>query len=165
MRAAKRFAVGGQNQDIFRNPVFEIFQRLKPVGKWIRFRLCRKHTYVRRDSRQQLVTGDQQILLAAVQAGMFRGMTLADYDLPSVVADFDLVAVFDAVVGLRRFVNVFAEHAENLVVEIHLLGLESSCLIKTIAFFRCCPAGICNEDSCQQVFIASHPQWHIEFVC
>ena len=23
MRAAKRFAVGGQNQDIFRNPVFE----------------------------------------------------------------------------------------------------------------------------------------------
>src|SRR3546814_10814504 len=69
-------------------------------------------TDMRRDARQHLVAGDQQVEVRCVQAGMFRRMAAADDHLPVVVADADRAALDDAVEGARDRRYRLAEIAE-----------------------------------------------------
>ncbi len=91
-------------------------------------------------------------------------MPATDNNFPLPGADLDPFAVVNAVIGLRQRMHELAEHAEHPVVKIHLLRLEACAAIEAVAFLRRRPAGIGDEDPRQQVFVAGHPQRHVEAI-
>ncbi len=70
MRAAKRLAVGRQYEHVVRHPGFQVVERFQPVPERIGLGLRREYADVRRDCRQQLIAGDQDIRFRGIQAGM-----------------------------------------------------------------------------------------------
>src|SRR5690554_7858527 len=91
-QAAKGLAVGRQHQRLG----IEFAQALEgaePAAQRIRLRFHIAHQNVRADLRQQLVAGDQQRLLLAVEAEMLRRVSLSHDDPPLTPSDLEEVAV------------------------------------------------------------------------
>ena len=76
MDAAERQIVRRQYQRVRRQRVAEFAERAQIAGERIALGLVRRHADIGRDLRQDLVAGDQNAGLGAIEAGELRGMAL-----------------------------------------------------------------------------------------
>src|SRR5690606_20199994 len=91
------------------------------AGQRIAVGFLRPQRDVRADARQDDIAGDQQPVLRAGEAGMFRAMPLADDDLPIAVADADRLATEDTPIGCRDRLHPLAVAPDALQQRRHLI--------------------------------------------
>ena len=101
VQGAKRQAVRRQHQCIGRQ-LLEPRQRIQIFLHRIGIRLRRRHDHRRRDMRQHLVAGDQDLVLLAVERGVLGRVAAGSDDAPVALAHGDDVAVLDAHEFARR---------------------------------------------------------------
>ena len=92
----KREIMRGKNEG-FRRRVEELVVRFHPYEQRVRLRFRGVDADVRRDDREDLISGDQDAEALAMQTGVFRRMACAHDNLPIVISDRQYVAVFQAV--------------------------------------------------------------------
>ena len=80
----------------------EAFAALQPVGHRIGLGLGGIDADVRRDRRQDLIAGDHQVVVAAPEGGMRRGMAIAEMHGPAAAAHGDLVTLGDPMKPQRQ---------------------------------------------------------------
>src|SRR5581483_3926541 len=102
MHAAERQVVRRQDNDVGRQLAAQPGERGEVAGERIARRLVRLNADIGRDARQYLVAGDQYAGLFAKQAGMLRGVALADQHPPGAAADRDRAAFADAAIRRRN---------------------------------------------------------------
>jgi len=72
-----------------------------------------------------LVARNKQIAFGIKEARMFRGVTTANQHFPGMPGERQPVSFLEALKGLGQWVNVFAEHAKQLLVAVDGLGRKS----------------------------------------
>ena len=102
MDAAERQIVRRQDQRVGRQRVAEFPERAQIARQRIALGLVRRDADIGRDLRQDLVAGNQNAGLGAIEAGELRRMAFADNDPPTPSADLDLAPVTDPVIGRRH---------------------------------------------------------------
>ena len=134
MHAPEHVLVGRQHERALRASL-EPVERFEPQRERIALGLERRDHHVGSNAWQQLVATDEQAILGAVQAHVFRRVTLTDQDLPAARADREHVAPAQAaeLVLPRRHERILPQRLEHALdailrharacIEVLLLGL------------------------------------------
>ncbi|MNZ92478.1 hypothetical protein D3C78_1115050 [compost metagenome] len=101
MQAEERPLMGRQHQYLV-GQFAKTIEGVQPVAQRVAIRLVDGDADRRGDARQHLVSGDQQAVLGAVQAGVLGRVTAADHHLPAPPADGHHAALLEAAEGGRR---------------------------------------------------------------
>ena len=109
-----------QDEQISRQELAEPVQRGHPVIQRIGLGFGRPDGDVRRDSRQDLVTRDEDVIRLAPQTGVLGAVTVADQDGPVLAADRQDLALPNPLIAGRHGRHALGEHAVGLAVALDL---------------------------------------------
>jgi len=98
----ERQIMRGQDEHVGRHGAAQQLERFQIARQRVGIGLVRPDADIRRDLRQHLVAGDEEVELGTMEAGMLRRMAAADDDLPAPPADRDRHAVGEAVERARH---------------------------------------------------------------
>src|ERR1051325_5790864 len=103
------------------------------------------------NTRENLVSRDEETFLCAPQARVLGRVTISTHDSPQASADFDLVAIADAAKRVRQFVDAPTKATKARFVGLEKILAVACRLVEAQTFRGRLESGVGREISAHQV--------------